>query len=73
MSGPARIREGQDSGFEQRIHLMGPNFAGLRRLLSKRPGRQRRLAMENHRGVVRGFADIPARRLIDPGKLESGL
>jgi len=52
---------------------MGPNFAGLRRLLSKRPGRQRRLAMENHRGVVRGFADIPARRLIDPGKLESGL
>jgi hypothetical protein len=71
MSGLA-LWEGQDTGFEQRIHLMGPNFTCLRPL-SKRPGRQRRLAIENHRGVVRGFANIPARRLIDPGKLESGL
>jgi hypothetical protein len=73
MSSPAHIWGGQDSGFEQRIHFMGPNFTFLRRLLSKCPGRQLRLAMENHRGVVRGYADIPARRLIDPGKLESGL
>ena len=49
------------------------NFTFLQRLLIKHPGRQRRLAIENHRGVVRGFADIPVRRLIDPGKLESGL
>lgn len=52
---------------------MGPNFTFLRRLLSKCSGRQRGLATRNHRGVVRGYADIPARRLIDPGKLESGL
>ena len=69
----ANIWQGQDSGFEQRIHPMGRNFTFLRRLLSKRPGRQRRLAMKNRHGGVRGFADIPARRLIDPGKLESGL
>jgi hypothetical protein len=52
---------------------MGRNFNFLPRLLIKHPGRQRRLAIEHHRSVVRGFADVPVRRLIDPGKLESGL
>jgi hypothetical protein len=55
------------------MYLMGRNFTFLRRLLIKRAGRQRGVAMENHHGVVPGFADIPVRRLIDPGKLESGL
>jgi len=52
---------------------MGRNFTFLRRLVLKRTGPQHHLAIENHHAVVRGFADIPVRRLIDPGKLESGL
>jgi len=52
---------------------MGRNVTFLRRLLIKRRGLEHRLAIENHHAVVRGFADIPVRRLIDPGKLESGL
>jgi len=52
---------------------MGRNFTFLRYLLLKHPGRQPHFAIENRHGVVRGFADIPVRRLINPGKLESGL
>jgi len=73
VSVPVQVRQSRDSGLERRMQLMGRNFTFLRRLLIKHPGRQRRLAVENHSSVVRGFADIPVRRLIDPGKLESGL
>jgi 5-enolpyruvylshikimate-3-phosphate synthase len=73
MSGPPKIREGQDSQSQHRMYLMGCSASVFRGLLLRRSIRQRHLATKSYPGFVRGFANMNARRLIDPGKLESGL
>ena len=55
------------------MYPMVRNSSVLRDLLFACPGRHCRLITEEDHGVVRGFANIPLRHLIDPGKLESGL